>query len=521
MARFARTVSHLRPVQPLHRVRLRGQRSLIRVSPDLARRLLTVRTRPVAAWSPEYAPLDARLSWPSADAVKDGRLTLLGHEEVLGFPFDWRPDVPQLWSFHLHYWDWAWGLVDAPDVYRSLMADWIEKNPLGSPGDGWSPYVASLRAWSWAGQRSRLGPEIADLVDPELGLLAGFVRRHLELDLGGNHLIKNIKALVGLGQLLGDSKLLRHGLGRLRSQLGVQVLADGGHFERAPAYHCQVLADLMDIAGLLGHAAPEELLDAIQRMRRFLGLVLLPDGSVPLLNDGFPVDRGLLAALEPGPPAPEGITVLEATGMAVLRRGGAHVLADVGAPCPEDLPGHAHADTLGFLLHVGRERLVGEVGTSTYEAGPTREMERSTAAHSTVVVDNENSTEVWGAFRAGRRALCHITRASDEGGVLTLTAAHNGYRHLTGRPVHRRTWQMTAERLVVIDEVLGSGRHQVDVILHEAQCTMLGQGAEAFRAEPGRRALGWSRGQPSTVLRHSAVATLPWRIEYSVKLEQQ
>ena len=51
-------------------------------------------------------------------------------------------------------------------------------------------------------------------------------------------------------------------LRRLARQVGEQVLADGGHFERAPAYHCQVLADLIDVAGLLrasGREPPAEI----------------------------------------------------------------------------------------------------------------------------------------------------------------------------------------------------------------------------------------------------------------------
>ena len=73
---------------------------------------------------------------------------------------------------------------------------------------------------------------------------AGFLRRHLEFDVGGNHLIKNLKALAGLAVLFGDERTLDRTLNLLSRQLAVQVLPDGGHFERAPAYHCQVLADL-------------------------------------------------------------------------------------------------------------------------------------------------------------------------------------------------------------------------------------------------------------------------------------
>ena len=72
--------------------------------------------------------------------------------------------------------------------------------------------------------------------------------------MGGNHLVKNLKALVGLGVFLGDDRLVAHAASHLERQIGVQVLADGGHYERSPSYHCQVLGDLIDVAGLLAAA---------------------------------------------------------------------------------------------------------------------------------------------------------------------------------------------------------------------------------------------------------------------------
>ena len=120
--------------------------------------------------------------------------------------------------------------------------------------------------------------------------------------MGGNHLIKGLKALAGLGLFLRDERLLARALERLTAQLAVQALPDGGHYERAPAYRCQVLADLMDVSSLLsaaGRAPAPRLTLAIAQMRRWLGAVLDPDGEVPLLNDGYPVPRAVVAALQP------------------------------------------------------------------------------------------------------------------------------------------------------------------------------------------------------------------------------
>ena len=185
-----------------------------------------------------------------------------------------------------------------------LWRSWQASAEFGR-GDAWHPYPAALRAWSWCGLHRDLaaGSDIEPEFTAGLAAHAGFLRRHLEYDVGGNHLIKGLKALAGLAVFFADERLLRLALRRLARQLATQVLPDGGHYERAPAYHCQVLADLIDVADLLraaGQAPAGELTAAIDRMRHWLGAVLTPDGEVPLLNDGYPVDRELLAALRPG-----------------------------------------------------------------------------------------------------------------------------------------------------------------------------------------------------------------------------
>ncbi len=162
------------------------------------------------------------------------------------------------------------------------------------------------------------------------------------------------------------------------------------------------------------------------------------------------------------------LLTLPDTGLVRAVAGGWHLLADVGAACPDQLPAHAHADTFGCLLHVDGAELIVETGTSTYAPGAVRDYERSTAAHSTVEVDGADSTEVWGAFRAGRRARVRdlVIRGGAHG--VTLEAAHDGYRALPGRPCHRRRWSLSNAGLRVDDLVTGSGRHAVVIRWHLA-----------------------------------------------------
>jgi uncharacterized heparinase superfamily protein len=330
--------------------------------------------------------------------------------------------------------------------------------------------------------------------------------------------------------------MLGRALRVLSDQLTIQVLPDGGHYERAPAYHCQVLADLIDVADLLsasGHIPPHALTMAIARMRSWLGVVLTSDGSVPLLNDGYPVPVALVAALEPCARAETPLVTLADTGLIRAQVGGWHLIADVGAPCPDELPAHAHADTLSCIVHVDGAPLFVDTATSTYEAGQVRSYERSTAAHNTLEIDGTDSTEVWGAFRAGRRARVHGAAAETQVGQVTARAAHDGYRHLRGRPVHRRQWLLRDEGLEVDDAVTGSGRHAVAVRWHlppgsdlclephgatvstatgHFVVTVTGSAPVRLEIEPGSVAVGFQRTRLAPVLACRMDAILPTRL---------
>jgi uncharacterized heparinase superfamily protein len=352
------------------------------------------------------------------------------------------------------------------------------------------------------------------------------VRSHLELDLGGNHLIKDIKALIGAGQFLGRPDLVSTGRRLLEAQLPIQVLADGGHFELSSSYHCQVLGDLLDIQGLLASAGatPVAGLDsAIEAMRLWLGAMVGIDAEVALCNDAIPVGRRRLEALGPGPSPKGPVTVLPASGYVVVRPDEhTQLILDVGDPCPDDLPGHAHADCLSFELWVAGERWVLDTGTSTYEAGPRRAYERSTAAHNTVEIDGEDQTEVWGVFRAARRARGTLELVTSSDGLVEVVASHDGYRRLPGSPVHRRRWRITSGRVEITDTISGAGAHQVVSRLHVAsvaasRCSITGRGGRAS-SETCTTAWGFGTLQPATVHRlEVGSVTLPHTLEWVIE----
>jgi uncharacterized heparinase superfamily protein len=547
-ALLLRTVTHLKPSQLAHRVRLRGQRALIARFPVRAGRLLARNVGSTVGW-PEVSPIDAAVAdgYPSADANAAGEFRFLEETRSLGTPPDWEQrEASQLWRYHLHYFEWAWTLAAHPDpewarkVFADLWMSWQRSTPLGRR-DVWHPYTASLRSWVLCGVHRVLveGGDVESRYVPELAVHAGFVRANLEFDVGGNHLIKNLKALVGLGVFLSDGDLLAFARHHLARQLAIQVLPDGGHFERSPSYHCQVLGDLLDIRDLLRASSAAEvpgLASALKRMRAWLGAMLLPDGDVPLFNDCTLVGTDRIARLGPAAPPQQRVTLLEPSGYVVLRPSERiHLVADVGLPSPPELPAHAHADCLSFELAVDGQRVIVDSGTSTYQ-GERRAYERSTAAHNTVEVDGADQTEVWGTFRAARLARPTLEALTEEAGVVELRASHDGYRRLPGAPRHTRTWRCSGSTVAIVDEVTGAGRHRARMFLHFAPAMDLAQSNDGsvvvgplvitMNATPPPQASilaaqvsgGFGRLDDAEALVVSAEAELPLRLEVALTL---
>jgi uncharacterized heparinase superfamily protein len=481
---LARTTRNLRMSQVLHRARLRAQRWP--PSRPVGSALLSLRPSrpaPVKGWPIRFRPLDLVVgdAFPSAEENARGRFTFLNAPRDLGSPVDWHAaGTSRLWGYHLHYMEWAWSFASHPDrqwarqSFAELWRSWSSEAPFGA-GDAWSPYVASLRAWVLCGTHEALsaGSATQEALDASLALHARFLRWHVEHDVGGNHLVKNLKALVGLGIFLGDEGLLGKSTAELERQVGLQVLADGGHYERSPSYHCQVLGDFVDVAELLaaaGRPPVPGLADAIDSMRTWLGLMLMPDGDVPLFNDCVLVGRPRLAALRPGPAVSDRLTVLPASGYVVVRPDERlRLVADVGDPCPPDLPAHAHADCLSFELAVDAQRVVVDAGTSTYEPGADRRHERSTAAHNTVTVDGFPSSVPGSPFQWETRAASRVLRWHADGGAAFVEGTHDGYERLAAPATHRRAVLMVGgDAWIVRDVIESAGPHDIAVHWHPA-----------------------------------------------------
>jgi uncharacterized heparinase superfamily protein len=393
------------------------------------------------------------------------------------------PRLPsQLWRYNLHYFDDlnAWGAESRRAWHAEAISTWIQQNPPGD-GDAWAPYPSSLRIVNWI-KYAVGGAHLEQSAIESLAVQARATGRRLEYRLLGNHLFANAKALVFAGLFFEGAEAgrwLEKGMAILARQIPEQILADGGQFERSPMYHALAFEDMLDlvnIAAAFPDAVPRHWRDLAgswrQRaalMRSWLRKMCHPDGEISFFNDAAigiapspaELDRyGDEVGASPMDGAPPGgnalhLSRLASSGYLRIDAPNAAVLLDVAPVGPDYLPGHAHADTLSFEASIFGQRLIVNGGTSQYGLGPEREEERGTPAHSTVTVNCENSSETWSGFRVARRAHPFELMVKEEKGLVQVSCAHDGYRRLRGRPVHRRSWKLAADSLLVEDRVEG------------------------------------------------------------------
>jgi uncharacterized heparinase superfamily protein len=374
----------------------------------------------------------------------------------------------KLWRYNQHYFDdlnaggwrgraiWHEGLIDA----------WIAGNPPGK-GTGWEPYPTSLRIINWI-KWALSGIALPGKAIDSLAIQTRWLVQRMEWHLLGNHLFANAKALVFAGLFFEGSEAdtwLRLGLKILKREMAEQILPDGGQFELSPMYHALAVEDMLDLVNLAELYARTDLVASwrprVPPMLFWLETMSHPDGQIAFFNDAvFGVapsnhelfDYARRLGLENAAPL-EKMIHLRDSGYVRISSGQFVLIADVGHIGPDYLPAHAHADTLSFELSVAGQRVFVNSGISEYGTATERQRQRGTAAHNTVLVANENSSEVWAGFRVGRRARPLGVIVEWRDGFLHAECSHDGYRYLKKRPMTHRSFDLGSDRFIISDHV--------------------------------------------------------------------
>jgi len=443
------------------------------------------------------------LPWKLADrrlrgaeeAAKDlavGRFRFLGQTVEFPESIDWRlsnqtGNVDALWRFHLHYHEYLLDLLavaESGEQSWEIVVDWIELNQPSEGrvfSDAWHPFCISRRLPVWVLLWTADPPPVEqrESILASMAAQANFLIDHLETDLGGNHLLENLRALGMAGSFLAGAdadrwlSIVRQTLPR---ELAIQITEQGEHFERSPMYHChmlEVMLDLRDATAQVDPAISSCAAQAAVRMGQFLSRVLHPDNDIPLLGDSWlddaPSPPNLLARIESPSSveaSKENETTSSAGGYWTFRDRDNFLLLDVAPACPDHLPAHAHADLLGIEASVAGQRLFVDSGVSTYAASPMRQYCRGTAAHNVLQVDRTDQFDVWSRFRMGYRGWPQQLEQGQNDGFQWARATHNAYRR-TGVPVVGRWLACRANGpWLCVDWAEGEGEHELTERLH-------------------------------------------------------
>ena len=406
----------------------------------------------------------------------------LNHNGAVHSLNDWNNDKEEkLWLYNLHYFD---DLNSLDSQHRKTLQKhwvdkWIDENPASNKGNGWEPYTLSLRIVNWT-KAFLSGLEIDDKKLNSLAQQVDFLSQDLEKHLLGNHYFVNLKALLFAGCYFTGKEAdawLAIALEGYESELKEQVLRDGGSFELTPMYHAIMLTDLLDLFNLFNtfpSRVSESLVEltkqTIVKMFGWLQIMSLGDGKASFFNDSAfgiapenNINREYAAKLgftvnELKIPE-EGLVIhnMQNSGYVSVKTTEMSLIADLAPVGPSYIPGHAHADSLAFELSLGKSRIFVNSGTSLYGMSNERLRQRGTAAHNTVEINSQNSSEVWSGFRVARRATIGnrvVGRVTPEQTV-EFSARHNGYKKQGINCIHHRTWNISLNTCNIKDFLQG------------------------------------------------------------------
>jgi uncharacterized heparinase superfamily protein len=374
---------------------------------------------------------------------------------------------------------------------RALVDEWITSHSSLEP-IAWRPEVLARRVISWLSQATLL------LDDSDVRFYRRFIRsltRHVRrlrrIAAEAPDGVPRLQTMIALTYaalcMAGQARHSRAATKQLADELERQILPDGGHISRNPGALIELLVDLLPLRQLFtarNLVPPDALLNAIDRMMPMLRFFRHGDGSFALFNGMGPTPTDLLTTILAYDDA-RGTPVANAphSGYQRIDANGTVVLMDTGTPPPLAVSTEAHAGCLSFELSTRQNRIVVNCGLPATSRDSWRQVARSTAAHSTVTLNDASSCRF---VESGpvKRLLNGVPIISgphrvtaDRGmqdGAVVLRTAHDGYA-ASFDVIHQRSLLLAADgkRLdgedvftAAVGEAIAAGRDQFAIRFH-------------------------------------------------------
>ena len=429
--RITASLHRLSYTTALHRIRLRGHFPL---------KLLAVPVDPLRG----DAAVGAR--------IVAGRLPFAGFNPPRSLPFA-DAAAPVAWRDWAHSFAWLRDLAAATEratgaaVAEPVVARWLADHKEFDAA-AWRPDLLARRLIFW----TAYAPYI--LSSPDLvyrsAVLNALARMARHLDRVVDKLPDGparVTAAAGLNVaallIPGVDARLARAEALVERALDAVVAPDGGVADRAPATQLALIELLVQLRAAYtarGRRAPGAIAAALERLVPALTSLVMGDGAVGAWHGGGgTAPARLAAAIAASGVMPRPSRTAGAAGDQRVAGGGTLVVVDAAPPPQARAGSTAHAGTLSLEVSDGAARLIVNCGVAGPAPLPIELAAgvRTTAAHSTLVLANSNSTRIRpdGALGRGVDEVVVNRHESEDGTWLDLV--HDGYARRFG-VCHRR-----------------------------------------------------------------------------------
>lgn len=406
----------------------------------------------------------------AGEALLVGRMTHGGHTARLA-GFDWAAPMPPGFAAHADSFAWvrdlaATGSPRAAAIVQPLLASWLAAHPRRPAPAAPDRTGARLLVWTlnWGLLNDRAEPTVRS------ALLTAYARtaRHLATMIpraaeGLPRLRAAAGAVAGGLSLAGADAALAQAETAFRAALRSFAGEGGAVASRAPLDQLDLVELLCALAAVyIARARPDPSADIVLRAASVLAGMTRTDGGLAAFHGAGGAQRRVrhaLALVAPTERRPE-------PGYERVEAGDSVLVLDAGPPPEQRASIGCHASTLSFDFGQAGERLVvncgGARGVAAALDPALAAALRTTAAHSTLVVADHNSTRLRddGCLGRGVSEVTVRRDRSDEGHL--VEACHDGYRRRFGLDHRRRLFLSACGRdLRGEDELIARGNAPV------------------------------------------------------------
>ncbi len=449
------------------------------------------------------------------DALLAGRLHLgsavvdLGDEALFGGGLD-----PAL-NDNLEGFSWLRDLGAAAarekgaPIIEAVAGRWLLAHG-AKPDSAWAPHLWGERLLFW----SAYAPYLLSSSDTgyRSALLNTMARGARHLDRHADKAPAGLKRVTAWCGVVASGLVIQGGVPRLaRGEAGLaRALAsaqydDGGLISRSP-FEQALLVDRLGLLRAFYAAAKQTMPDAIETASAAalaaLHGVTMGDGALSSWQSGNPGIAVRLTALIEGCGL-RARPLRQARGWGYQRMSalGTILVLDAAPPPPQKMTADGSASTLAFELSDGGQRLVVNCGgpgdLPTELSAELVQGLRTTAAFSTLVLDDTNSTNINPDGTLGRGVEDVTIERTEDNDASRLEASHDGYVRSFGL-IHKRSLMLgnDGKELRGLDQLTAKGRKKIRDSAHYAVRFHLAPGIEAIATADGMGAILRSKGAP-------------------------